>query len=93
MKVLCTNSGYGLDMEEIDIHNGGSSHDLLDKATQERIMSQIESGDYDLIILSPPCGSWSRANWANKSGPQPIRDRWHPWGFKSFEYASDRQRL
>ena len=31
-------------------------------------------------MFSPPCGTWSRANWANKAGPQPCRNFKFPWG-------------
>ena len=74
---MCLREGVGLDMQEIDIHNGGSKHDLLDSKAQERIMAEIESGDVDLVILSPPCASWSRAPWSNNTGPGPVRSREH----------------
>ena len=53
----------------------------MSREIQAGYISDIESGVFDLIILSPPCGSWSRANWANSLPPQPCRDRGHPWWF------------
>ena len=43
-------------------------------------MARIESADFDCVILSPPCGSWSRANYSDKPGPKPVRSRKYPWG-------------
>ena len=90
---LCKHEGVGLQVDEIDIHVGGASHDLLSRDAQEVLMARISSGDYDLIILSPPCGTWSRAPWSDNQPPQPVRDRHHPWGFPSQRTAADRRRL
>ena len=82
LKGLCSKDGMGLAFFDVDIHVGGSAHNLLDDQVQEDYMSRILEGEYDVVILSPPCGSWSRANWANNDGPAPCRDRDSPWGFK-----------
>ena len=37
-------------------------------------------GKYAVIIVTPPCGTWSRVTWANHFGPKPIRDETRPWG-------------
>ena len=68
-KIMCKSEGYGLEGEEIDILRKGQRHDLIDKETQERFMSDIESGFYDIQILSPPCGRWSWANVADDKPP------------------------
>ena len=65
---------------EVDVLVGGSEHDLLDKESQDNWIARLEDGDFDCILLSPPCGSWSRANWANDDGPKPCRNRQWPWG-------------
>ena len=77
---LCRASGFGLLIEEIDLYVGGKEHDLMDKRTQDLYLAKIAAGDYDLILLSPPCGSWSRANYKGPPGPEPCRSRAHPWG-------------
>ena len=81
LKALCKEDGMGLEVHDVDIHVGGTAHDLLDVSVQEEYIAQILAGEYDVVILSPPCGSWSRANWANDDGPPPCRDRFSPWGF------------
>ena len=80
LKRLCENNGYGLEFEEIDILFGGTEHDLLSKETQDNYISEIEECDFDVQILSPPCGKWSRENFADDKPPQPRRNRDHPWG-------------
>ena len=57
------------------------------------LLSRIDSGDFDAVILSPPCGTWSRAPWSNNAGPGPVRSRHHPWGCPSQRSKADRRRL
>ena len=53
----------------------------MDRDRQEEWLARVEAGEFDFILNSPPCGSWSRANWANLRGPAPCRNRRNPWGF------------
>ena len=80
LKKLCTEGGFGLQVFEVGVLIGGSEHDLLDKAIQDEWIGRLEDGEFDCVLLSPPCGTWSRANWANKLGPKPCRNRRWPWG-------------
>ena len=57
LRKLCKASGMGLLLEEIDIYNGGTAHDLLDKASQSAFEAKIRQGDYDVIIATPPCAT------------------------------------
>ena len=77
---MCKKSGFGLQFWDNYILVGGSAHDLMSKDAQQEWLSKIEEGQFHFCICSPPCGTWSRSNWANNSGPQPCRDRKHPWG-------------
>ena len=81
LKLLCERSGFGLHFEEVDIMVGGGEHDLLDSETSAKIEARIIEGDFDLIMLSLPCATWSRANYAGGSGPKPCRSKDYPWGF------------
>ena len=81
LKLLCERSGRGLLFEQIDIYNGGTAHDLLDKDRQAELEARISDGEFDFIILSPPCGSWSRCNYSSKPGARPCRSKDFPWGF------------
>ena len=62
LKALCISSGFGLAFEELHILIGGEEHDLLDSEKQSQLLGRLEEGAFDLVILSPPCGTWSRAN-------------------------------
>ena len=68
LKKLCIKFDVGLEMHEVDILVGGSEHDLMDKDMQTQWIARIESGEFDFAVFTPPCGSWSRANWANDAG-------------------------
>ena len=80
VRELCEKEGFGLEFWVVDTLIDGKAHDLLDKDSQQWCIDKIESGDFDVQFLSAPCGTWSRATFANDSGPQPCRDRKHPWG-------------
>jgi hypothetical protein len=85
LKLLCKKDGLGLTVFEVDVLIGGSEHDLLDREKQDQRLARLEDGDFDCIMLSPPCGAWSRANWVNDDGPKPCRNRDYPWGFRTSE--------
>ena len=88
---MCKSAGVGLRVYEIDVLVGGSDHDLWDKQSQEAWLARVEQGEFVFIILSPPCGSWSRSNWANDDGPQPCRDRKHPWGLPNLRAGQQKR--
>ena len=58
-------------------------HDLTSKSLWEEIFRDISAGLWDVLILSPPCNTFSRAgcNWMGNTFPKPVRDRSYPWGF------------
>ena len=91
LKKMCKKSGFGLTVFEIDVLIGGSQHDLLDREAQNMWLARLEAGDFDVVMLSPPCGTWSRANWANNDGPKPCRNRRHPWGIPHQKAAAQRR--
>ena len=88
MKKVCQESGTGLEFSQIDILVGGAARDLFDKRKQDDFLRRVEAGECHTCILSPLCGSWSRANWANKAGPQPCRNRQHLWGLQQQRRAN-----
>ena len=62
-------------------HSQEPRHDLTDKGKRQGILEQIKGGKYAVIIVTPPCGTWSRVTWANHFGPKPVRDETRPWGY------------
>ena len=65
---------------EVDIVND-DKHDLSKEAVKAGWMNQIQSGVYDVVLVTPPCSTFTRARCANKRGPPPIRSKQHPKGF------------
>lgn len=79
---LADEQGFKLDMREVDIERG--EHDDLTKSSiWNSILQEIKSGKYQVVVLSPPCGTWSRVRfqWLTSPGPKPVRNWHHPWGF------------
>ena len=66
-----------LDLVELDTLRGGKDHNLLCEQLQDAIFAQIDSGEFDLVLMAPPCNTFSRAVFSRHPGPQPIRD--HTW--------------
>ena len=77
---------FEIEVEEWDISNG-AEFDLLQDERRQRILESLRRGDYIAVLMSPPCGTWSRAPWANQFGPRPLRSSSHPWGFPWLEGA------
>ena len=66
-------------MSEIDICRDPSM-DLLDEAVAKRALQQIRDGSWDVVIVTPPCNTFSRVRFV-QPGPKPVRSRLYPLGF------------
>ena len=69
-----------LQWQEVDILLDPVQGDLLDNDRRQSLLQEIRDGGFNLVVVSPPCNTWSRAVWANKFGPKPVRSRQKPWG-------------
>ncbi len=56
-------------------------HDLSIGTTQQRWLQRIAAGEFDAVLASPPCSTYSRAVWANAFGPRPLRSKKYRNGF------------
>ena len=58
------------------------------------LFSEIKAGSWDVLILSPPGSTFSRARSRHdgRNGPRPVRDHSYPWGFPWLRNA-DRDRV
>ena len=74
----------------MDILRGGKSHDLTLVEVQRRIISEIRGCKYDLMLLSPPCDSFTRVKFANPWGPRPLRSMEFPHGFNYLNASEKR---
>ena len=86
LKALCELSGYKLSVHCVDIKRKPRV-DLSYSKQRKKILEQIKSRCYDAILLSPPCSTFSRAPWANRKGPRPVRDFDNPRGLESLSPA------
>ena len=59
----------------------GSHHDFMVDDVRQSIFEEVRRGRFDCIIVTPPCGTWSRAMWSGRPGPRPIRSKEWPLGF------------
>ena len=67
-------------MIELDILRS-RKHDLSMMQRKAYYLKKARAGGYHSILTSPPCGTFSRARWANNAGPKPLRLRNCPRGF------------
>ena len=70
-----------LQLKEFDIERQ-SDHDLTNQDLWSEIFTLIESGNW-VVIVSPPCNTFSRARFQflRHPGPKPVRNRTWPRGF------------
>ena len=76
---------------EMDTLNAKRKHNFLRPQVREQVLRTISSGEVDAIVASPPCSTFSRARWANRQGPKPLRSARFPRGFARLK-AKDRQK-
>ena len=67
-------------VEEVDVLHG-SEHDLLNEDVWRKLRGRIKAGEFDAIVISPPCSTYSRSRLNKRGGPPPLRSRKYPWGF------------
>ena len=91
LQAFANSQNFSLNIREVDIERSPDD-DLTNSGLWDEIFTLIRSGAFQVIILSPPCGTWSRARcqWQQSPGPRPVRNKQHPWGFP---WLSDRQFL
>ena len=71
----------GLVVHCAELGKDGKGDDLSEHVIQDRYIQRVEAGFYDVVIASPPCGSFTRIVWTNSAGPPPCRSSGHPFGF------------
>ena len=76
--------GLCVQVEEVDILKN-KDHDLTDRKVAATWMDTIRAGFYDVVLVTPPCSTFSRARCANMPGPPPLRSRSFPRGFLAFQ--------
>ena len=70
----------GWDICEIDILRS-KSHDLTKETLRSKLLHRIEQAEFQAVLASPPCDTFSRVKFANNLGPKPSRTMVHRLGF------------
>ena len=82
--------GYKLRMTCVDIQRKPKV-DLARTQERHKLLARIRAQEFDAILLSPPCSTFSRAPWANFKGPRPVRSAARPRGLDKLT-AAERDR-
>ena len=64
--LLATEHFANISFTEVDLLRGGASHDLSLEDRQQQYLDSLK--DFHIVIVTPPCSSHSRAQWANPFG-------------------------
>jgi hypothetical protein len=78
---------FELGFSEFDI----ASHPGLDvkgSEEQKKVISAVKEGRWDVIVMSPPTSSFSRAAFTKNSVMVPTRDKTWPGGFPWLQGAA-----
>ena len=62
--------------------------DLSLPKVRNSYLDRIRAKEFDAVLLSPPCASFSRATWANFRGPRPLRSYELPLAHEGLRPAS-----
>lgn len=89
LQQLCDKHNFILEMEEVDLLRPGNSCDLAIVSTQESWIARLS--EFNAVLVTPPCSSFSRATWANNRGPTPVRSASFPRGFPWLSEAGKRR--
>ncbi len=73
-----TITAFSIHITELDIARS-TQHDLLNPALQYALENQARLQEFNVIFMSPPCTTWSRARHRDP-GPRPLRDITAPFG-------------
>ena len=73
---------FSLHVTEVDVERQASD-DLLNSQLWDKIFQELEAGLWDVVVMSPPCNTFSRVrfNWKTSPGPRPLRNFHWPRGF------------
>ena len=75
-----------LKTECVDVKRS-AKHDLSLAKVRQSYLNRIAAKEFDAVLLSPPCASFSRAPWANFRGPRPVRSYDCPRGLQTLTPA------
>ncbi|CAE8584251.1 unnamed protein product, partial [Polarella glacialis] len=77
---LAKGRGFSVEVTELDICRQKTMN-FARLHVRQIWLSKISAGEFDSVLSTPPCSSFTRAMWANRLGPSPMRSYDHPKGF------------
>ena len=86
LRTFCKQHNISLKLVELDILRNARTNFALE-SVRTFYISKIERGEFDLVLSSPPCSTFSRAPWANLWGPRPIRSFLFPRGLTTLKWS------
>ena len=86
LQLLASAWTLNLKTECVDLKRS-AKHDLSLPKVRQSYLDRIAAKEFDAILLSPPCASFSRATWANFRGPGPVRSYECPRGLQTLTPA------
>ncbi|OLP80386.1 hypothetical protein AK812_SmicGene39223 [Symbiodinium microadriaticum] len=86
LQQLATAWTLELKTECVDVTRS-AKHDLSLPKVRRSYLDRIAAKEFDAVLLSPPCSSFSRATWANFRGPRPVRSYECPRGLQTLTPA------
>ena len=66
--------------------------DLSTTKHSTKYLHLLQQGYYDIVAISPPCATFSRATWATRRGPRPVCSLAEPRGLAKLT-TKERDRL
>ena len=92
LQKICASQQLVLTMHEFDLVRG-PDQDLTSTVLWDNLFKMIQIGVFDVLILSPPCSTFSRARhrYSGTFGPRPLRSHAHLLGFPWLRDADNRR--
>ena len=80
LRQLAKQVQVNISVTELDIQRSAAL-DFTQPQVQRRWLQRLDAGEFDCLVVTPPCSTFSRACWANDRGPFPVRSQAWPRGF------------
>ena len=87
MRRFCINYWF-LRFEEVELLRGGPARDLLSPMRRRHYLAK--AAVVDVVVVTPPCNTHSRARHSGMPGPPPLRDAPFPRGLPELSAANQR---
>ena len=84
LRQLHAEGTINLQLSELDLLRD-EDHNVLNASCWTPVKQAMEAGDFQVLIMTPPCNTHSRARYANSQGPAPLRSKQWPRGFPWLE--------